>query len=127
LFGASSFSKEHGSFIFVNCNEVIPEERQIFSLIHELGHLIFHRNEYQDPKYCPFYEKTRGNIKEKVADTFSGYFLLPRHMLKKYVDDRHGKINTTEMKNHFKVSIQALYMALKKYGMISEERYKSSV
>jgi transcriptional regulator with XRE-family HTH domain len=37
FFGASSYSPEYGSFIFVNTSEHIPEERQIFSLFHELA------------------------------------------------------------------------------------------
>ncbi len=124
LFGASSFAKEHGSFIFVNNNKVIPEERQIFSLVHELGHLLFNRNEYMDPKYNPLYEKTRGNAKEKVADAFAGYFLLPKDMVKEYIKEREGKISPYEMKKHFKVSIQALYLSLHKYGLISNEAYQ---
>ena len=124
LFGASSYAKGHGSFIFVNSNESIPEERQIFSLIHELGHLLFHQNEYLNPKYNPLYEKTRGNTKEKVADSFAGYFLLPKDMVKEYIKERDGKISPFEMKKHFKVSIHALFLNLHKYGLISDDVYQ---
>ncbi|MCL4419466.1 ImmA/IrrE family metallo-endopeptidase, partial [Patescibacteria group bacterium] len=36
----------HISFILLNDNPKISEERKIFSVMHELGHLIFHRGEY---------------------------------------------------------------------------------
>ncbi|MBI9013187.1 MAG: ImmA/IrrE family metallo-endopeptidase [Clostridiales bacterium] len=125
LFGASSYSEESGSFIFVNTLHTISEERQIFSLIHELGHLIFHKNEYMSIEHDPFYEKTRGNIKEKVVDTFAGYFLLPRDLVQKYISERNGKVKLNEMKNYFKVSLQALYISLHKYKMISDEKYRN--
>jgi len=134
LFGASSFSREHGSFIVVNARDNdtyeknITEERQIFSLVHELGHLIFHRNEYQDPNRNPFYEQTRGNMKEKTVDAFAGYFLIPREMVIRYMEEKKaesGKVSPIEMKRHFKVSIQTLYINLKKYGLIPEEKYRA--
>lgn len=41
----SAYSKDKGAFIFINDRHDIPEERKIFSLVHELGHLIMHRDE----------------------------------------------------------------------------------
>ena len=126
LFGASSYAKSKGSYIFVNTNEVISLERQIFSLIHELGHLIFHRNEYQDPDYNPYYKTTRGDIREKVADTFAGYFLIPRDMVMEYMSrySEDSQISLIDMKRYFKVSIQSLVMALYNYGEITQEKYR---
>ncbi|MFO7613001.1 MAG: XRE family transcriptional regulator [Clostridia bacterium] len=127
LFGASSYIEGKGSYIFVNSNGMIPVERQIFSLIHELGHLIFHRNEYQDPEYNPYYRATRGDAREKTADSFAGYFLLPRYMVGEYISRNGGgnAVSMIDMKRHFKVSIQTLAIALKKYGYINDDKYKS--
>ena len=124
FFGASSYSSGNGSFVFVNSNEKIPEERQIFSLIHELGHLLFHRNEYKDPKCNPLYNTARGNVNEKVANSFAGYFLLPRYLVEEYIGARENNVNVIDMKKHFRVSIQALYIALRKYDLISEKQYR---
>lgn len=124
FFGASSYSSEYGSFIFVNSHVDISEERQIFSMFHELGHLLFNRNEYMQSNYNPLYKHSRGDINEKIVDKFSGYFLLPRYLLKDYIDSRNKDINIIEMKNYFKVSIQALYIALKRYNYISDIKYK---
>ena len=125
LFGASSFSQEYGSFILVNTSDTISEERQLFSLIHELGHLLFHKNEYLSIDHNPFYEKTTGNIKEKTVDAFAGYFLMPRDLVRNYISERNEKVSLYEMKHHFKVSLQALYMSLHNYNLISDEKYKS--
>lgn len=124
FFGASSYSRELGSFIFVNMIDSIPEERQIFSLIHEMGHLLFNRNEYKESEYDPLYKSSRGDINEKMVDKFAGFFLLPRYLVKDYIESRDENINIIEMKHYFKVSIQALYMALKNYGFISKLQYR---
>ena len=126
IFGASSYSDELGSFIFINANREISQERQEFSLIHELGHLLFHRNEYLDPKYDPYYNTTRGDIREKVANTFAGYFLLPRDLVINYIKEmeaRDEEVSIIKMKKYFRVSIQPLYLMLHKYELITREAY----
>ncbi len=122
FFGASSISDEYGSFIFVNSSDGISEERQIFTLFHEYGHLLFHQNDYKRIDSNPYYEG-QGDIKEKTVNSFAGYFLLPRHLVKEYIDIRNKNIDMMEMKKHFKVSIQTLYMALKKYNLITQKQY----
>lgn len=122
FFGASSISEEYGSFIFVNSSDGISEERQIFTLFHEYGHLLFNQNDYKSLDSNPYYEG-QGDIKEKTVNSFAGYFLLPRHLVKEYIDIRNKNIDMMEMKKHFKVSIQTLYMALKKYNLITQKQY----
>jgi len=122
FFGASSYSADYGSFIFVNSNKDISEERQIFSLFHELGHLLFNRNEYKQYDYDPLYKSNR-NIDEKIANQFAGYFLLPKNLVEDYIKQRKKNVNLHEMKKNFKVSIQTLYMALYDYGYINKKQY----
>jgi Zn-dependent peptidase ImmA (M78 family)/plasmid maintenance system antidote protein VapI len=122
FFGASSFSEKFGSFIFVNSYEKISEERQIFTLFHEFGHLLFHQSDYKKSDYNPYYGGT-GDIKEKIVNSFAGYFLLPRNLVKEYIDSRGKNVDIIEMKQYFKVSIQTLYIALKNYNYISQKQY----
>src|SRR6056297_591980 len=122
FFGASSYSSDYGSFIFVNSNKNITEERQIFSLFHELGHLLFNRNEYKQYDYDPLYKSNR-NIDEKIANQFAGYFLLPRDLVDDYIKQRNKNVNLNDMKKNFKVSIQTLYMFLHEYGYINKTQY----
>ncbi len=121
FFGASSYSEEHGSFILINDNESIPEERKIYSLVHEYAHLLFHRDQYRKDHKAALYESGRSDMSEKVADKFAGFFLMPRHLVKAYVDDKQ-RIDKVAMKHHFKVSMQALYVMLREYGMITREQ-----
>jgi len=92
-------------------------------MIHELGHLLFHRNEYKEVKYNPLYKSGRTDINEKVANKFAGYFLLPECLVKEYIESKNSDVNMTEMKQYFKVSLQSLYMALYNYKLISKNQY----
>jgi len=51
FFGLSACSDIEGAFVLVNTHN-ITIERQLFTLAHEIGHLIFHRVEYQDNATC---------------------------------------------------------------------------
>ncbi len=124
FFGASSYSNDSGSFIFVNANEKISEERQIFSLFHELGHILFNRTEYKEYNYDPLYKSGRSNIDEKIANQFAGYFLLPEDLVDDHIKSKGKNVNVYEMKKYFKVSIQTLYMSLYDYGYINKSKYQ---
>ena len=121
FFGASSLSELFGSFIFINSHKTIPEERQLFTLFHEYGHLLFHHADYKSMEYNPYY-LSNADLKEKIVNSFAGYFLLPRQLVKEYIDIRGKNVDVFEMKNHFKVSIQTLYIALRKYDLITQKQ-----
>lgn len=123
-FGASSYSNDVGSYILVNDSENIPEERKIFSLIHEYAHLMFHHDQYASDDMDAFYAVGRSDPHEKVANTFAGYFLMPRHLVDEYIHLR-SRIDPIEMKKHFKVSIQTLYLMLLEYKHISKKESDS--
>lgn len=120
FFGMSSYSEDFGSFIIVNDDESIPEERKIFSLVHEFGHLLFHRSQYAEANEDVFYVSGRSDINEKVANKFAGYFLLPRDQVVEYVNGKEN-VDVYKMKKHFKVSLQSLAVMLREYKMISQE------
>lgn len=121
-FGASSFSSELGSYIIINNSERIPEERKIFSLIHEYGHLLFHSDQYSNSQYNAFYINGKSDMNEKIANKFAGHFLMPKNLVDSYIESRKN-IDPLEMKKYFKVSIQTLYVMLHEYGIISKEIY----
>jgi len=125
IFGLSAFSEDKGAFIIINDHPDIPEERKRFSAIHELGHLIFHREDYDREPGELAYSKSRNNINEKIVETFANYFLIPRNQLRGYKKLFRGYIsnfsNIYEVKKEFGVSAQALLMALKGEGYIEQK------
>lgn len=121
IFGISSYSSTLGSYIFINDDPSISEERKLFSLIHEYAHLLFHREQFSHQPEQAIYESSRSDVHEKVADLFAGYFLLPREMVHNFVNGNEH-IDALEMKRYFKVSLQSLYVTLAKYKIISQNQ-----
>jgi Zn-dependent peptidase ImmA (M78 family)/DNA-binding XRE family transcriptional regulator len=74
--GFSAYTEKWGAVIVVNASE--PTERQCFTALHELGHLIFHRAEYTRPQHS----KARHDPREKAANQFAGAVLLPEDVVK---------------------------------------------
>lgn len=120
IFGLSGYSDEHGAFIIINNDDGIPEERKMFTLIHEYGHLVFHREEYgQDGGN--HYTTARSDPREKTADYFAGCFLAPRQQVQhwyKRIGNRATLTDLIEFKGELGISLQALVMALKNYGFL---------
>ncbi|MCF7932823.1 MAG: XRE family transcriptional regulator [Acholeplasmataceae bacterium] len=122
-FGASSFSNDLGSYIIINDSKRIPEERKIFSLIHEYGHLLFHSDQYSNSEFNAFYVNGQSDINERIANKFAGHFLMPRNMVDHYIESRKS-IDPYEMKAYFKVSIQTVHVMLHEYQLISKDVYR---
>ncbi|MBR0598595.1 XRE family transcriptional regulator [Sinanaerobacter chloroacetimidivorans] len=123
IFGISAFHPEKGCFIFINNSENITEERKLFTIAHEYGHLILHRQYYQELRDNVFYGNKK-TIQEAMADAFAGYFLLPRHLIRRYEKYFNSTFSISDLiyiKKEFQVSLMSLVMALNKYGYINDD------
>ena len=123
FFGASSSSPQKGSYIIINDADTISEERKIFSLIHEYGHLLFHSDQYVKLEYRDLSINGGRTDYEKIADKFAGFFLMPKNLVDSYVN-RFERVDIYAMKRYFKVSLQTVYVMLFEYGHISAEQYR---
>lgn len=84
FFGFSVSEPDGGPAIIVNTSNAVTTERQIFTVAHELGHLLLHPSAY-DP------QQTKENTnEEKEADSFAAYFLMPDSAFKQKNDDAYG-------------------------------------
>lgn len=112
----SAYSKDQGSFIFLNDSKDIPEERKIFSVVHELGHLILHRDEYKkNPSQLEYTNSRIKDVREKVADYFAMSFLIPGKVLNNYSYYFDGFVDLDiilEKKKDFGISAKCLILAL---------------
>lgn len=104
-FGISFGREDGGPAIWVNSYPGISIERQIFTMAHELGHLLMHLPSYdgkceaEDPK------------EEKEADQFASYFLMPQKAFEKKWNEYQGIswIDTVlSVKHVFSVSYQTV-------------------
>ena len=109
----------------VNDEASIPEERKIFSVAHELGHLLLHRDQYRQNGGA--YAKVRGNQEERMANLFASYFLIPRSHLNECFTvlgrSRNKLRDIVQLKREFGVSAQALLLALQGEGFLSGPEY----
>jgi len=122
LSGFSAFSPRLGSAIFVNVHPSLSIEHQIFCVLHEYAHLIFHREVYRGPGEG---YRTRGkgaSPEEKIANTFAGAFLVPDAALRQHVGSL-GQISATDvirLKRLFKVSFTGMLTRLYQAGYLTK-------
>lgn len=108
-FGLSVGESDGGPAIVVNSEEGIPVERQLFSIAHELGHLILHRSSYDATSVDENEEEERG------ANQFAGDFLLPDEGLRGAWEDSkglHWVDSVLHIKKLFKVSYMTVLVRL---------------
>ena len=119
--GFSAYTETLGAIIFINAAH--PTERKFFTALHELAHLIFHRQEYRVP-----HDKAggRSDPREKVANHFAGAVLLPeeviRHELHGYRQRWLPEPLLADMKRRYGVSMRTVLYRAAQSGIISQKQ-----
>lgn len=109
FFGFSISESDGGPAIIVNNVKAISFERQIFTVAHELGHLILH------PYTYGLDEMGDINRQEGEADRFAGYFLMPQEAFDKKLKESYGLgfiDRVLFIKRFFRVSYQTVLRRL---------------
>ena len=108
-FGLSVNKEDGGPAIIVNNNESISVERKIFTIAHELGHLILHRNSFNGEV------SEENEIEEKQANDFAAELLMPEKAFEKQWE-LHSGISWVEavlqIKQYFRVSYKTVLSRL---------------
>ena len=118
-FGLSVNNEDGGPAIIVNNNENISVERKIFTIAHELGHLILHKSSFDG-------EVAEENDKEeKEADKFAAELLMPEKAFKKQWE-AHSGISwidaVMQIKQYFGVSYKTVLYRL---NSLMSKRFQS--
>ena len=114
FFGFSISESDGGPAIMVNSKEDITIERQIFTVAHELGHLILHPQAYNLTK------TQESNREESEADLFAAYFLMPQSAFEKKLNESYGLAfveRVLHIKRFFGVSYLAILHRLADMGI----------
>jgi len=99
-----------GQTAFVFVSSTAPGDRLRFNLAHELGHIIMHDAPAPD--------------QENEAHEFAAEFLMPAREIKPQLAQLDlGKL--TDLKRHWKVSMQAIIMQAQRLGAISDRQTRS--
>ncbi|WP_320128781.1 XRE family transcriptional regulator [uncultured Sphaerochaeta sp.] len=120
IFGLSVGIPDGGPAIIVNDNPDISIERKIFTIAHELGHLLFHLASY----IAPLEHLEENDEEETQANIFAGELLLPAAGLKKQWEQYKGIAfidRVLAIKHLYKVSYKTVL-----YGLIRDGLYKGT-
>ncbi|RKY05783.1 MAG: DNA-binding protein [Planctomycetota bacterium] len=105
FFGFSASESDGGPAIIVNTDKEINIERQIFTIAHELGHLILHPQAY-DPS-----QTQESDCEESEANVFAGYFLMPKNTFEKKLSESYG-LGFVERVLHIKRFFRVSYLTI---------------
>lgn len=111
--GVSTNDKVDPTVIAMNRNR--PGDRYRFSLAHELGHLVLHR------------ENHRSDVPEmeKEANQFAGAFLMPPELVADSLTEDSTLATYAELKGQWGYSIAAIVRRAHDLGIIDDARYRS--
>jgi Zn-dependent peptidase ImmA (M78 family)/DNA-binding XRE family transcriptional regulator len=119
--GFSAYTEELGGVIIVN--EEHAAERQYFTAIHELVHLIYHRMEYRKPTASTAKGK---DPREKFADAVSGAVILPRSVIEEelgfYQNRWIPEPVIQYIKRRYYVSMKTVLFRAEQAGIISPKQ-----
>jgi Zn-dependent peptidase ImmA (M78 family)/DNA-binding XRE family transcriptional regulator len=116
FFGFSLSEKDGGPAIGINNSKKINVERKIFTVAHELGHILLHPDSF-DSK-----EKNEIDDAEKGADTFASHLLMPQKYFKQELEKNkglHWMRQVLHIKRIFKVSYKTVLVRLRKDGLVN--------
>jgi Zn-dependent peptidase ImmA (M78 family)/DNA-binding XRE family transcriptional regulator len=116
--GLSAYTDENGAIFFINSEH--PAERQYFTALHELGHLIFHRCDYGDEHH------KKSSKKEKMVNYFAGALLLSRYAVEKELKSYAGKWLPepllADIKLRYQVSMRTVVIRAGQVGVITNKQ-----
>ena len=110
---------------FINHEETF--ERKLFTLIHELGHVIFHQGGTKYNSYLPFLSEAEI---ETAANYFASCVLMPEKTVKTTIANLGITINNwsyeilLSLKSRFGVSTQSFLTRLFELGLIYKKQYE---
>ena len=121
FFGVSIGEEDGGPAISVNVSKGISVERQIFTVAHEMAHLILHKESFRPEMFDDEPDE------EREADRFAGYFLMPDEEFKKALErckGMHWFDAILTVKRYFRVSYLTVIRRLLDLGMTDNTIYQ---
>lgn len=118
------YKGEDSKLILINSNMSVGRQR--FSLAHELFHAYYDENMETSLSLSQI---GSGDEREKEADQFASYFLLPQYSLEKIIKNKNNKRLDFEdiirLEQYFGLSHQAMLYRLLDEGFISKDEKNS--
>ena len=120
----SGFCLYHDRYPIIFVNNSLPKSRQIFTLFHELAHLLF-KSGGIDVQARGFFRKLSGDYSrlETKCNEFAGEMLLPTDVLMRETLTLDEK-TITNLANKYKVSREVILRKYLNLSLIDETQYR---
>ena len=120
LNGYSGYIKFENGEKNIYVNNLESRERKRFTIAHELGHYLLHRNLIEKEGGTVLYRGANGDIIEQQANRCAGALLMPESIVKKYFNEINEsvEIKISILANIFDVSVSAMYTRLSVLGLL---------
>lgn len=119
---SGSLSKKDGTWI-IKVNKFHSETRQRFTIAHELGHFIYHKDDDLDEHEfvdTTFFRGMTSNNLEYTANRFASELLMPEDEVRKLIDAENVR-NIAELASRFGVSSAAMLYRVKELNYKTKE------
>ena len=125
----SGFCLYDKNFPVIYINSKQTDSRQIFTLFHELAHILFHTSGFDPLDENHFRGQLKGSNKkiEGMCNEFAGVFLVPDEFLSQNIHNDFN-INMTKIDQWAKecsVSPEVILIRIRKKQLISQKKYNS--
>jgi Zn-dependent peptidase ImmA (M78 family) len=115
-------------FPIIYVNNTAPKARQIFTLFHELGHLLFHTSgvDFRREVDAPRSTGTAHRI-EVLCNRFAGALLVPDNAFRAEMAGRAANFDTAlDLARHFNVSTLVIFRKMRDHRLIDAGAYQAA-
>lgn len=116
---SGSLSRRGKTWI-IRINSLHHPHRQKFTLAHELGHYVLHKNECDSFTDTVFFRGMSNDNIERAANQFASELLMPKGRVDKLINEC-GVRNIGDLATHFGVSAVAMLNRIKDLGYRTKE------
>ena len=122
--GYSGFCLFHQDFPIIYVNNSTAKTRQIFTLFHELAHLLFNSSGVDTPKDSYLDELPANNKRiEIICNKMAAQFLVPDNEFDKFIDGVEPTQGAIELSRKFSVSRELIFRKFLDRELITQELY----
>lgn len=128
--GFSGFCLYDEVFPVIYINNSLPHSRQVFTLFHELAHLLFSISGIEMPSNNQDYLNKLSQSDKKIevfCNAFSAKFLVPDFAFKQYIESGINDTTLTNIANKFAVSREVILRKFLNKQKITQEFYTQKV
>lgn len=104
----------------IRVNKLHSKTRQRFTIAHELGHFVYHKDDEQEFVDTTFFRGMTADNLEYTANRFASELLMPEDEVRQLID-RENVRSVSELANKFGVSSSAMLYRVKELNYKTKE------